>query len=143
MKLTEILQPACIRLPLEATTKEGVIYELADVVIDCASIPNGPELKEAIWKRENTRTTGIGHGIAIPHGKAAGIDTLQMAIGKADPPIEFGSIDGKPVTLIFLLASPEDQTGPHIQALAKISPPPDRRRLPRPPRCRRERRRAL
>lgn len=71
--------------------------------------------------REQTRSTGIGSGIAIPHGKCAAAKELVMAIGIAAEPIEFESIDNKPVSIIILLVSPLDQTGPHIQALARIS----------------------
>jgi mannitol/fructose-specific phosphotransferase system IIA component (Ntr-type) len=71
--------------------------------------------------REQTRSTGIGSGIAIPHGKCAAAKELVMAVGIATDPIEFDSIDNKPVNIILLLVSPPDQTGPHIQALARIS----------------------
>ncbi len=121
MRLTEILQPDCVVVPLIASTKEQAIYALADTMVEHTPITDGAELKKAIWQREMTRTTGIGHGIGIPHGKAQGVDQLRMAIGRAAEPIEFGAIDGRPVDLIILLASPVDQTGPHIQALAKIS----------------------
>ena len=72
-------------------------------------------------EREATRTTGIGNGLAIPHGKCSGVDHLVVAVGKPEAPIDFDSIDKRPVNLIVLLASPPDQTGPHIQALARIS----------------------
>jgi mannitol/fructose-specific phosphotransferase system IIA component (Ntr-type) len=71
--------------------------------------------------REQTRSTGIGAGIAIPHGKCKAVKELVMAVGIAHDPIDFASIDAKPVSIIFLLVSPSDQTGPHIQALARIS----------------------
>jgi mannitol/fructose-specific phosphotransferase system IIA component (Ntr-type) len=71
--------------------------------------------------REETRSTGIGSGIAIPHGKCSGVKELVMAVGIAEEPIDFNSIDSKPVSIIVLLASPIDRTGPHIQALARIS----------------------
>ena len=121
MRITDILDSACVKVPLIAQDKESAIYELVDLLADHQDISDAQALKTAVWNRETTRTTGIGHGIGIPHGKAAGCDQLRMAVGVADPPIEFGSIDGKPVSLIFLLASPPDQTGPHIQALASIS----------------------
>jgi len=76
---------------------------------------------ESVLMRESTRSTGIGSGIAIPHGKCSGVSDLVMAIGIAKDPIEFDSIDQKPVSIIVLLASPTDRTGPHIQALARIS----------------------
>jgi fructose-specific phosphotransferase system IIA component len=121
MRLTEILQPDCIKIPLAATSRQAAIYELVDLLADKAGIQGREQLKEAVWARETTRTTGIGHGIAIPHGKSTGCSKLSIAIGLTAQPIDFGAIDGKPVQLIILLASPPDQTGPHIQALARIS----------------------
>ena len=121
MRLTDILQPDCVKVPLEGDSKQGCIYELIDVMVDRTEVEDAEALKEAVWQREQTRTTGIGHGIGIPHGKATCVDELRMAIGRPAEPLEFGAIDGKPVNLIILLASPLDQTGPHIQALAKIS----------------------
>lgn len=121
MRLTDILQPDCVKVPLASTHKQSAIFELVDLLADRAGIATRDQLKDAVWQRETTRTTGIGHGIAIPHGKSAGCTRLSMAVGLAGQPIEFGAIDGKPVTLIILLASPPDQTGPHIQALARIS----------------------
>jgi mannitol/fructose-specific phosphotransferase system IIA component (Ntr-type) len=76
---------------------------------------------DAVLVREKTKSTGIGSGIAIPHGKCAAVKELVMAIGLTSEPLDFESVDGKPVRIIFLLVSPADQTGPHIQALAKIS----------------------
>lgn len=121
MRLTDILQPDCAKVPLDADSKEQAIYELVELLTSKTGITAVDELKRAVWQRETTRTTGIGHGIGIPHGKAAGVDRLRMAIGRPRQPIEFRAIDGRPVDLIILLASPLDQTGPHIQALAKIS----------------------
>ena len=76
---------------------------------------------EAVLMREQTKSTGIGSGIAVPHGKCKAVKELVMAIGIAGEPIDFKSIDGKPVTIVILLVSPVEQTGPHIQALARIS----------------------
>ncbi|MEX2214002.1 MAG: PTS sugar transporter subunit IIA [Phycisphaeraceae bacterium] len=121
MRLTDILQLECVKVPLAAESKEQAIYELVDLLAEKVGIDNREQLKKAVWQRELTRTTGIGHGVGIPHGKSEGIAKLCMAIGRTARPIEFGSIDRKPVDLILLLASPADQTGPHIQALATIS----------------------
>ena len=121
MRLTDILEPSCVKVPLVGETKQDCIYELVDLLIEHTDVQDAEGLKQAVWQRELTRTTGIGHGIGIPHGKAEGCDQLRMAIGRPATPLEFGAIDGKPVNLILLLASPLDKTGPHIQALAKIS----------------------
>ncbi|MEY3230038.1 MAG: hypothetical protein RL689_125 [Planctomycetota bacterium] len=121
MNLMDIVSLACIRAPLNATDKKGVIHELVDVLAAAGRVTDPAALKEAVWTREQTRTTGIGHGLAIPHGKCAGMAGLSMAIGKPAQPMDFEAIDGKPVRLIVLLASPPDRTSDHIQALARIS----------------------
>lgn len=121
MKLLDILSPECVKAPLESTDKRGVIDELVDLLAGLDRVGNPESLKEAVWAREQTRTTGIGHGLAIPHGKCEGLSGLAMAIGKPQSPIEFEAIDGQPVRLIVLLASPPDRTSDHIQALARIS----------------------
>jgi len=121
MRLTDILKPQCIRVPLNADNKKDAIFEIVDLLGDAGLVADVQKVKDAVWHRESTRTTGIGHGLAIPHGKCDVVDGLTMAIGKPAKPIEFNSIDGRPVNVIILLVSAADQTGPHIQALATIS----------------------
>ena len=121
MVLTKILQPACIKVPLQSRDKEAVITELIELLDNEGLLADKSAALEAVLTREKTRSTGIGSGIAVPHGKCKAVKQLVMAIGLAAKPIEFDSVDGKPVKIIILLASPADQTGPHIQALAKIS----------------------
>ena len=121
MNLLDILTPECIKAPLISADKRGVIDELVDLLAAVRKVADAPALKEAVWTREQTRTTGIGHGLAIPHGKAAGMGSLAMAIGKPPTPMDFQAIDGQPVRLVVLLASPPDRTSDHIQALARIS----------------------
>lgn len=121
MNLLDILSPSCIRAPLAATDKRGVIDELVDLLASAGKVSDPSALKQAVWTREQTRTTGIGHGLAIPHGKAPGMSALAMAIGKPASPLDFEAIDGQPVRLIVLLASPPERTSDHIQALARVS----------------------
>lgn len=121
MILTQILQPTCVKVPLEGKDKQSVITELVDLLDTNGLLLDKNVVLDAVLAREQTRSTGIGSGIAIPHGKCKAVKELVMAIGVADEPIDFGSVDDKPVTTIFLLVSPVDQTGPHIQALARIS----------------------
>jgi mannitol/fructose-specific phosphotransferase system IIA component (Ntr-type) len=121
MELSTILTPERIRVPLRSNDKTGVITELVDVLseMDCLSDRDG--VLQAVLKRESERSTGIGYGLAIPHGKSDGCGHLCMAAGKPAEPIDFQSVDGRPVQFVVLLVSPPDQTGAHIQALAKIS----------------------
>ena len=121
MRLLEILKPENVKVPLEATTKNDAIAELVNLLAKNGSVTDARKVLDAVLERESTRTTGIGNGLAIPHGKCAGTKELVMAIGKAATPIDFQAIDGRPVSLIWLLTSPPDKTGPHIHALARIS----------------------
>ncbi len=121
MNLLDILSVDCVRAPLAASEKRGAIDELVELLAASGRCDDPKSLKEAVWTREQTRTTGIGHGLAIPHGKAPGLRDLAMAIGKPAQPMEFDAIDAQPVRLIVLLASPPDRTSDHIQALAKVS----------------------
>src|SRR5436305_374093 len=121
MRLTEILKPQNIKIPLDAKTKTEAIGELVKVLAASGDIADSKKVLDAVLEREATRTTGIGNGLAIPHGKCNGTKDLVMAIGKAATPIDFQAIDGRPVTIIWMLASPPDPTSPHIHALARIS----------------------
>lgn len=121
MRLTEILKPENIKVPLTSTVKTDAIGELVNLLAENKAITDPKKVLDSVLDREATRTTGIGNGLAIPHGKCTGTADLVMAIGKAATPIDFQAIDGRPVTLIWLLTSPPDKTGPHIHALARIS----------------------
>jgi len=121
MLLTQILRPSCVKVPLQGKTKNAVISELIDVLADNGMISDKKVAADAVFTREKTRSTGIGSGIAIPHGKCKAAKELVMAVGLAAEPVDFDSVDDKPVKIVILLVSPLDQTGPHIQALARIS----------------------
>jgi len=121
MNLIDILNPDCICSPLKAVDKQDIINELVDVLVDCGQVSDADSLKNAVWTREQTRTTGIGHGLAIPHGKCSGMKGLAIAIGRPAEPVDFEAIDSQPVQFVVLLASPPEKTSDHIQALAHIS----------------------
>jgi len=106
---------------LAGTDKDSVITELVDVLAENGLLQNKQAALDAVFARERTRSTGIGSGIAIPHGKTSAVKELVMALGIAQQPVDFDSVDKKPVFIVILLVSPLDQTGPHIQALARIS----------------------
>ena len=121
MRLTEILKPTNIKVPLQAKVKNEAIAELVNMLAANGEVTDPKKVLDSVLDREATRTTGIGNGLAIPHGKTNGVKDLVMAIGKPATPIDFQSIDGRPVTIICLLSSPPDKTGAHIHALARIS----------------------
>ncbi len=119
--LTDILTPQRIKVPLVATTKHGVIEELVDLLVDNGDLEDRDRPLQAVLRREQTRTTGVGHGLAIPHGKCDATRDLVMAMGRPKKPVDFDSVDGKPVTLLVLLIGPTAKTGRNVQVLAQIS----------------------
>ncbi|MCH8241185.1 MAG: PTS sugar transporter subunit IIA [Planctomycetes bacterium] len=121
MKITEVLERECVCYPLQATDKTGVIAELVDVLHAKDHFTDRDVVLKAVLARERTRSTGIGLGLGVPHGKTAACKELVMALGVPAMPIEFDSADGRPCRFIVLLVSPIDKTGPHIQALANVS----------------------
>ena len=121
MKLTDILTPECIQVPLNAATKSEAIAELVALLAEHGRISDREGTLKAVMEREATRSTGIGHGLAVPHCKTGACSELAAAIGKPATPLDFESKDGQPVSFVVLLVSPLNQTGPHIQALARIS----------------------
>jgi|TARA_B100000959_G_scaffold222212_1_gene235172 fructose-specific phosphotransferase system IIA component len=121
MNLTDLIQEKTIRAPLESTDRQSAISELVDLLSDEGYISNCEVIKQAVWERELQRTTGIGEGLAIPHGRCDLLDNMVMAMGRPSAPIDFASPDKRPVELIILLVSPTNNTSDHIQALGKIS----------------------
>jgi mannitol/fructose-specific phosphotransferase system IIA component (Ntr-type) len=118
--LTDLLTIDRIRIPLEARTKDNVLRELVQVITR-NSDDEPEEVLRAVREREAVLSTGIGNGVAIPHGKSAMVPELVMAAGRTAAPVEFDSLDGQPVQLLFMLVGPETAAGPHIKALSRIS----------------------
>lgn len=121
MLLTQILKQSCVKAPLDGKDRDSVIEELVDLLEASGQLLDRDTVLDAVIEREMTRSTGIGSGIAIPHGKCNAVSELVMAVGITKQEIDFDSIDGKGVKIVVLLASPANRTGPHIQALARIS----------------------
>lgn len=121
VRLTDILTPGRVKVPLVARDKRSLIAELVDVLNAAGDLTDRDRVLTAVLQREATRTTGIGDGLALPHGKCAEVKDLTAAMGICAEPVDFDSIDGRPVELAICLVSPADRTGPHIQALARIT----------------------
>jgi len=120
IRITDYLTPDLVKIPLASTDKTAAITELVDLLASRGKTRDRNGLLNAVLEREAQRTTGVGRGLAIPHAKTDVCPQLVMAFGRSDTPIDFASIDGKPVRLIPLLAGPPDQTGPHIHILARL-----------------------
>ncbi len=121
MLLTDLLTVDRIKIPLESTTKDGILRELVGVIANGGEEQQHAELLRAVREREAVLSTGIGNGVAIPHGKSSVIPELRMAAGTARQPVDFDALDGQPVHLLFLLVGPESAAGPHIKALSRIA----------------------
>ena len=121
MNLLDHLQLDTTRVFLESTNRQGAIGELVDALSSVGSISDADAIKQLVWERELQRTTGIGEGLAIPHGRCDKLTDLVMAMGRPATPIDFASPDKRPVELVILLISPSDNTADHIQALGRIS----------------------
>jgi fructose-specific phosphotransferase system IIA component len=119
--LSELLTPERVRVALEARTKDGVIEELVGVLRDAGAVGDAEGVLRAVRRREEVLSTGVGDGVAIPHGKSDGVAELAMAAGVAASPIDFDALDGQPVRLFFLLVGPESAAGPHVKALSRIA----------------------
>lgn len=119
--LTELLTPERIKIPLASTTKDEILSELVEVVGSSSSVRDPAEILRAVREREEVLSTGIGNGVAIPHGKSGAIHELALVAGVKPEGIDFEALDGKPVQLFFLLVGPESAAGQHVKALSRIS----------------------
>jgi nitrogen PTS system EIIA component len=121
MKIVDLLNSNRILPSLTATTKRGVLEELADALVKGVDNLDRDKVVEVLLEREGLGSTGIGDNIAIPHGKLPNIDNLILCFGRSLQGINFDSMDGKPTHLFFLLMAPENSIGLHLKTLAKIS----------------------
>ena len=119
--LTDLLSLDRVRIPLRARTKDDLLSELVDVVSRGLPASATRQLLAAVRDREQVLSTGIGQGVAIPHGKTPVVDQLRVAAGVTTGPVDFDALDGEPVHLCFLLVGPESAAGAHVKALSRIS----------------------
>ncbi len=120
MEISDLITPESIFEKLPVTSKKQAIQELAKRAAEISAI-NERAIFDALIERERLGTTGVGNGIAIPHGKLAGLERLYGLFARLEKPIEFDSIDEQPVDLIFLLLAPECAGADHLKALARVS----------------------
>ncbi len=121
MNIQDMLKKEFIIEDLKSKTKQGALVELADVFLDDNTAIDRSSVIEVLLEREKLGSTGIGDGIAIPHGKLAGLEDLVVSFGRSNRGVDFDSLDGRPVHIFFLLMAPENSAGQHLKALARIS----------------------
>jgi PTS system nitrogen regulatory IIA component len=121
MKLLDIVSPGGVVDDLRAETKEGVLREMSEVVAADVPFLSAQALTSILLDRESLGSTGIGDGVAIPHGKVPGLTRLAAVVARSRAGVQFHSLDGKPAHLFFLVVAPEQSAGMHLKALARIS----------------------
>jgi len=121
MKITEILRREFVLAELKAKNKREALEELIGVMVKAGRQTDAEAMLHVLLEREKLGSTGIGDGIAIPHGKLSGLEHMVVAFGRSREGIDFESMDGRPVHLFFLLMAPDNSAGLHLKALAKIS----------------------
>jgi fructose-specific phosphotransferase system IIA component len=121
MDLVELLDRGCIKATLQADNKNDAIRELIDLLAENGALAEPAAALQAVLEREKVRSTGIGQGIALPHGKCPHGRKPVIAIGLKPDGLDFDSVDGLPADIIVLMVSPSNQVAQHIQALARIS----------------------
>ena len=121
MQLEQIFKIEFINANLSAKSKEEALLEMVNTIIRGGLKLDSSSILEILKQRESLGSTGIGDGVAIPHGKISDLNDIVIAFGRSIDGIPFDSLDGKPVHLLFLLLAPENSAGQHLKILAKIS----------------------
>ncbi len=120
MKLADYLTPEHVKIGLEGRNKEEVIEELVELCAEVCDVKDADAMLQAVLSREQDGSTGLEKGVAIPHAKSDSVGKLSIVVGISKDGVDFESQDGKPSHLFFLLVAPTTESGPHVQAIAKI-----------------------
>jgi PTS system nitrogen regulatory IIA component len=121
MKLSDILTPDRVRLDSDATSKKRVLESASQLISDCDAKLSPRAVFDCLIAREKLGSTGLGHGVAIPHGRLAGLDKTIGVFIRVPKGVDFDAPDNEPVDLIFALLVPEESTDEHLQVLADIA----------------------
>jgi nitrogen PTS system EIIA component len=121
MQILDFLSVESIKLSIESKNKKDAIKELVEVLVKSGKVKDKKKMIQTLMEREELGSTGIGQGIAIPHGKSDTVSDLAAAFGVSADGVSFDSLDGEPVNIFFLLVAPEGAAGAHLKALARIS----------------------
>lgn len=121
VKILDFLTPEAIKINMEATAKRPALEELVKVLAAAGKITDEKKVLDILLEREELGSTGIGQGIAIPHGKSDAVKELSASFGISKAGLPFDSLDGEPVHIVFMLVAPEGSAGIHLKALARIS----------------------
>lgn len=120
MRLTDHIRPERIKIGLDGENKEEIIEELSELLGESDDCCDADSIMEAVLAREREGSTGLELGVAIPHAKCDAVSELSVVIGISKEGVDFESQDGKPSHLFFMMIAPKTESGPHVQAIAKI-----------------------
>jgi PTS system nitrogen regulatory IIA component len=120
MEIADLLSPDAVLAHVKATTKKQVLQEMAHKAALLTQLPER-RIFETLTEREKLGSTGMGQGIAIPHGRVTGVEKMTGLFAQLDHPVDFDSMDDQPVDLVFLLLAPEGAGADHLKALARVS----------------------
>ena len=125
MTLNELIARDCVATDLKVTSKKQLIQEMADLMVNCGCLDNSDiktrDIVGAAVERERLGSTGVGSGVALPHARIEGLNKVKVAFVRLDAPVDFESIDDRPVDLVALILAPSNAGGDHLRALAQIS----------------------
>ena len=121
MKISDILTDNLVATDLKGKTKKEIIDAMIDLVSTSPKVMDRERVRKAIFEREEIMSTGVGNGFAIPHGKTDAVADIVAAFAVTAEPIDYQSLDEKPVRLVFLLVGKDNLVGPHIKLLSRIS----------------------
>ncbi|TDX45303.1 PTS sugar transporter subunit IIA [Orenia marismortui] len=121
MKISNLMSKDLIKLKLDSNTKNEVLSEMVDLLDQAERITSKEDFYQTILEREEKSTTGVGNGVAIPHGKSSVVKEPTLVFAKSEEGVEFGSFDDKPAKIFFMIAVPEGKNDDHLKVLAKLS----------------------
>ncbi len=119
--LSTILEPACIELNLDVKDKNDALLRMVEILARNGHVPNKAAITTVILDRERLMSTGIGNGVALPHGKTNAVDRSMAALATLSTPIDFDALDDQPVSIILMLVGTEANVGQHLRLLSRIS----------------------
>ncbi len=120
MRLSNYIRPECVNTDLDGDNKSEIIEELVELMGESSTGVDTDGIFEAVMSRERDGSTGLEMGVAIPHAKCDSVSELSIVIGISKEGVDFESLDGKPAHLFFMMIAPTTESGPHVQAIAKI-----------------------
>lgn len=121
MKISDILTEETVKTALPGDSKDDILDAMIDLIATSPKVLDKAKVREAIFEREKIMSTGVGNGFAIPHGKTDAVSDIVAGFAVTASPIDYQSLDEKPVQLVFLLVGKDSMVGPHIKLLSRIS----------------------